>query len=613
MHLRLIEIENFRGIRSLSLKLDVITAIFGEGSFGKSSLVEALQVCLSLPTTDSRLPQFTLEDFHVPPGQDEPQARKLSITLTFRESTPGEWTSAEYACLEPVISKWRDGRQEISVRIEALRGESKSDRAHAEEQRGAEDHPPRGCDEEHPSSEQSPSLNREGSSDIETFCTFLKPDRSPIFGADVEKCLMHLRTICPVIALRWHETKTKKNATQPGENASADTVTGAADEMSKGDRYILSVYKKALSQPDRLTREELSEAIEALSQMQGRFQLADPGRIARYKLLIDEIRESATHFTPFAENGSRLSRFGDLHQVVALLAIVGTLLESRGVTELPTHAQPIIAAENLETNLHPIALGCLWDLLAQMPLQKLVVTNSDDLLASVPLKALRRIVRRREGLEVFSVGSNTLTIDDMRRIGYHLRLNRADAIMNRCWLFVEGESEGWLLPEIAHILGYDFKSEGVRCVEFAQCGIEPMIKLAHDLGIEWHLFSDGDQAGQHYVEIARRFLNGQPFASRISCMKELDIEHHLCKHGFLDVYKKAAGPHINRNDSAHSIVKSAVKRNSKPALILKVIEAAQERGASSVSSLLTHAVEICISSARRCEPDFLVLSHPRTL
>lgn len=581
MHLRLIEIENFRGIRSLSLKLDVITAVFGEGGFGKSSLVEALQICLS-PTTNGLLPQFRIEDFHVPPGQDEPQARKLSITLTFRESTPEEWASKDYAGLKNVIGQWRDGRREVAVRIDALRDPKQT-----------------------------------GDSEIESYCTFLKPDRNPVFGADVEQCLKILRTLCPVIALKWHDQRTESTVTKSArEGATSETnstADGTTSNLTEGDRYILSVYKKAISQPDRLTKEELSGAIEALSQMAGRYQLDDPGRIARYQLLVNEIRENATHFAPFVASGARLSRFGDLHQVVALLAIVGTLLETRGTIELPIQAQPIIAAENLETNLHPIALGCLWDLLAQMPVQKLIVTNSDDLLSAIPLKSLRRVVRRRQGLEVFSVGSNSLTIDDIRRIGYHLRLNRADAIMNRCWLFVEGESEGWLLPEMGHILGYDFKSEGVRCVEFAQCGLEPLIKLAHDLGIEWHLVSDGDQAGQHYVEIARRFLNGHDFNSRISCMRELDIEHHLCKNGFLDIYKKAAGPHINRNDSVHTVVKSAVKRNSKPALILKVIEAAQERGVSSVSPLLSHAVETCISLARRCEPEFLVLSHQKNL
>lgn len=607
MHLRLIEIENFRGIKSVSLKLDVITAVFGEGSFGKSSLIDALKLCLSATNGDA-LPKLSLSDFHLPPGKDDSQATSLSITLTFREGTPYEWSSDAYRELEPIISDWREGRRELCMRIQAqLKADTKL---------------------------------------VETTCAFLKPDRSQIYNIDVVKLFNTIRNLCPLIALSWHDTahtsqvlnstnnhnaatgknpsatttgsignattattaSTADGATQTPDGTTGNASNGFAGNFSESERYILSVYKKAISQPDRLSREELAAALDALSSLQGKYPVSESGRIAKYQLLINEIREASTRLPKGKGGEVRLSTFGDVHQVTALLAIVGTILEARGTIELPESTEPIVAFENLETNLHPIALACIWDLLAQIPVQKLMISNSDDLLANVPLRSLRRVVRKREGLNVYAVGSNSLNKDDMRRLGYHIRLNRADAIMNRCWLLIEGESEGWLLPEMAHVLGYDFKSEGVRCIEFAQCGIEPMIKLAQDLGIEWHLLSDGDRAGQSYLAIARRFLRGEPFANRISCMKELDIEHHLAKHGFLNVYAEAAGPQHRGKDSLHALVRSAVKRNSKPSLILKVIEHAQESGISTVSPLLSHVVETCIMLARRIEPDYAIFS-----
>ena len=39
-----------------------------------------------------------------------------------------------------------------------------------------------------------------------------------------------------------------------------------------------------------------------------------------------------------------------------------------------------------------------------------------------------------------------------------------------------------------------YDDEGIRIMEFAQCGVEPLIKLADDLGIAWHLIADGDSA-----------------------------------------------------------------------------------------------------------------------
>ncbi|MBX9670007.1 MAG: ATP-dependent endonuclease [Candidatus Obscuribacterales bacterium] len=563
MHLRLVEIENFRGIKQLSLKLDVITAVFGEGSFGKTSLVEALQLCLTSGPGDnvaSQIPSFSKQDFHAPPGQDEPQAKRLAIGLTFRESTRHQWNESEYEALHPVINEWRDGRREISLRIEA---------------------------------------EITSSDTIESRCVFLNSKQFPLRISNSEEILTSIRQMSPVIALGWHDTK---YSALPPDGHSART------DMSVGNRYLLSLYRKAIFQPDRLTRDELIAAMDAISELEGKFPGAEAGRIERYQRYIEEIRETTSRFTPLIDNKSRLARFGDLHQLVALIAIVGTLLEARGTIDIPRSTEPIVAIANPETNLHPIALASFWDLLAQIPVQKLLVTNSDDLLSSVPLKSLRRIVREKEGLKVYNVQSKTLTTDDIRRIGYHLRLNRADAIMNRCWLLVEGESEGWLLPEMAHILGYDFKSEGIRCVEFAQCGLEPLIKLAQDLGIQWHLLVDGDRAGQSYIYSARRFLRGdEEFTTRISSMSELDIEHHLCRHGFLPVYTEAAGPRIKRNDSQNTIVKSAVKRNSKPFLMLKVIEYAQEHGIATVSPLLNNVVETCVALARREEPEYAVL------
>ncbi len=563
MHLRLVEIENFRGIKRLSLKLDVITAVFGEGSFGKTSLVEALQLCLTPGPAGyegSQVPTFSKQDFHAPPGQDEPQATRLSIALTFRESTRNQWNESGYETLHPVINDWRDGRREISLRIEAEIGEGDT---------------------------------------IESQCVFLNPKQFPLQISNEEEIIRSIRQMSPIIALGWHDTKYGALPSFEGNAAN--------NQLSVGDRYLLSLYRKAIFQPDRLTRDELISAMDAISELEGRFPGAEAGRIARYQRYIEEIRETTSHFTPLLDKKSRLARFGDLHQLVALIALVGTLLEARGTIDIPRSTEPIVVVANPETNLHPIALASFWDLLAQIPVQKLLVTNSDDLLSSVPLKSLRRIVREKEGLTVYNVKSGTLNTDDIRRIGYHLRLNRADAIMNRCWLFVEGESEGWLLPEMAHILGYDFKSEGIRCVEFAQCGLDPLIKLAQDLGIQWHLLVDGDRAGQSYVYAARRFLSDDEFSTRISAMKELDIEHHLCRNGFLPVYEEAAGPHIRRTDSQNVIVKSAVKRNSKPFLMLKVIEYAQVHGMATVSPLLNHVVETCVRLARREEPEYAVL------
>lgn len=63
-------------------------------------------------------------------------------------------------------------------------------------------------------------------------------------------------------------------------------------------------------------------------------------------------------------------------------------------------------------------------------------------------------------MAVHGLAEGALTVDEMRRVGYHIRVNRASSVFARCWLLVEGETESWLLPEIARLIGYDLPAEG---------------------------------------------------------------------------------------------------------------------------------------------------------
>lgn len=593
MHLRLIEIENFRGIKKLALKLDVVTAIFGEGSFGKTSLLEALQMCLTSGSGNGDFPVFQIEDFHVPPG-DEPAATRLSITMKFREGVPHQWSNEHHTDLQSVMSDWRDGRREVALQVVATR-----------KQDGL----------------------------IETDCKFIDAMERPIYIENISPVLRALRELNPVLILRspyMSHPAALPDSVQDSDASSSDESVEPSSPLLPAEQYVLSLYKKALSQPDRLTRKELADSIEALSGIGDSYAGVTEGRSDRYKHLVKEIAETATRYAPGVNLKMRLARLTDSHQVVALLALIGTLLEVRGTLKFNDAADPIFAIENLEANLHPIVLASIWDLIAQIPVQKLIITNSDDLLACVPIRSLRRVVRHAKGSTVYDVQTNSLSTDDIRRIGYHLRLNRSDAILARCWLLVEGESEFWLMPGFAHILGYDFRSEGVRLVEFAQCGIEPLIRLAKDLGIEWLMVADGDNSGQAYATMARNMTYQREYGMRIHCMQELDIEHHLCKTGFLDVYQEAAGHghgggydqrgrghefshergqdrgknRRRQDDSIHGIVKDAVKRRSKPNMIMKVIEEGQNRGVQCVSPFLRNVVESAVKLARSAEPEF---------
>ena len=76
MHLAFIEIEQFRGIRKLSVALSPVTAIIAENNFGKTSLLNALLICLGVATKGTEF-DFDDNDFHVETGEPAQRASKL--------------------------------------------------------------------------------------------------------------------------------------------------------------------------------------------------------------------------------------------------------------------------------------------------------------------------------------------------------------------------------------------------------------------------------------------------------------------------------------------------------------------------------------------------------
>ena len=120
--------------------------------------------------------------------------------------------------------------------------------------------------------------------------------------------------------------------------------------------------------------------------------------------------------------------------------------------------------------------------------QKIIATHSGTLLARARLSSTRRLTRHDGVVKEWRVPEGALSADELRRYSYHLRSRRAAASFARCWLLVEGETEYWLIDELARVCGYELASEGVTCVEFAQCGVSAVLKVAGHLGIEWHFW-----------------------------------------------------------------------------------------------------------------------------
>ncbi|MBS1828375.1 MAG: DUF2813 domain-containing protein [Acidobacteria bacterium] len=546
MYLRAFRVENFRGIVFASLSFDKTTVLVGENDCGKSSILEALAIALGVGADGQK---FAFERHHAHlDGEDPPPVR---IALTLEEDAPGQWNSTLPKKLKLWVTRWSAPRT-LYVEVQAAwPGEGEP---------------------------------------IVTWGARTKRN-GPLLCVNSPELIEWVRRISPLLWLRGgivSSTPAPQNGVQAHSgNVEIDQMIDAVEE-----HYRSIVAGTSLDPSVEL--EKGYAAARSLLEQSGSTVTTTWGRLGP---ALEEI--TGQQRVPSASTPGPPRYHGGAAQKIGLLLLVGAALRS-GYLVAPGTA-PVILIEDPEAHLHPMTLASVWGILEQIRWQKIVATHSGTLLSGAPLSSIRRLMREKGVVLEFSVPPGKLTSEELRRWSYHIRSRRASAMFARCWLLVEGETEFWLLPELARILGYDLAVEGVTCVEFAQSGLTSLIKVAQNLGIEWHLLSDGDEAGQHYREMARPFFDLEEQARHITILAERDIEQCFWQHGFANIYKKAAFPNAKSMPKGNpkSTILQAVGRTSKPYLALQILEAVAEAGPGRVPAVLRRAIETAIDLARR--------------
>lgn len=541
MTLRRIEIEGFRGIRRMTLDLDGTTTLIGENSCGKTSVLDALELALGHRSTPFVLGPL---DFHLPSGEGAVPVARIVLRFTFED----------------------EARRATVAELTADR-----------------------------SADGSP---------VPAAARLLGRDGRELFPGDTEAFAAFQRKH-PALRVRFArpERTGAPEADPPPLPGPPEGSRRDGEVTMRLRRTVESAYRK-FSGSWRPHPSELREPTEAARALAERWS-ERLGLPAKSTARATEVLAQTPVVLGATDPLRAEAREGTGMQSLALLMLLGAMVDAEHGTPVETGAEPIVLIEEAEAHLHPILAARVFRLIDRVPGQKVLTTNSGDLLASVPLHAIRRLVRSEAGVAVHAVAQDALTVDEMRRVGYHIRINRASSVFARCWLLVEGETESWLLPEVARVLGYGFPAEGIRCVEFAQCGIAPILKTARGLGLEWHLLADGDDAGKHYVRAARAFLSGEPDRERITGFREPDVEHYLWGAGYASVYEQAARrtgvlPALfgRRRVPAGAVIDRALKLHGKPRMALEVAEAMTAPGSPGVPRLLAAVVEKVVRLAR---------------
>ncbi|BBL90567.1 ATP-dependent endonuclease [Vibrio rotiferianus] len=540
MRLERIEISGFRGIKRLSLSFDELTTLIGENTWGKSSLLDALS--LALPA-DGSLYQFEMTDFHVDYAISHPQTQHLQIILCFKAQDKHEANAGRYRRIKPTWCINEDNEHVIYYRL---------------------------------------SATRDGHN-ITTKYAFLNCDGEPKQLHHSDKLAVELMTLHPVIRLRDSRRFPQQNHVN-GDSKNA-----------RIEKRIDNTCRRLFAMPGHVNKGEVRSSLDSMQTLVEHyfaFRSVKKGNPRKP-------RDGLFYASPSAEKG--LSQFlrdtNNKQTRLLLMGLLNAYLQAKGPNDLRRCARPILTIEDPEGRLHPTHLSRAWGLLQLLPMQKILTTNSARLLGSVPLASIRRLVRLSDRTMARSLNTNRFSVDQLRRIGFHIRFHRAGALFARCWLLVEGETEVWLFNELARQCGYDLAAEGVQIVEFAQSGLKSLIKVAQGFGIDWHVVTDGDPAGKKYANTVRAHLEHDQERHRLTELPDRDIEHFLYNNGFEIFFKDIIKVPHEHPIPAKKVVNRVLKKHAKPDLALAIVAHCEEKGMECIPVLLRWTLKRVVTMA----------------
>ena len=536
MLLERVEIVGFRGINRLSLMLEQNNVLIGENAWGKSSLLDALTLLLS-PEFD--LYHFVRDDFWFPPGDIQGREHHLHIILTFRETEPGRHRVRRFRPLQRCWVPCDDGYHRVFYRLEGELAEDDS---------------------------------------VMTLRSFIDGEGEALVLEEIDELARHLVRLMPVLRLRDARFMRRiHNGTVPH-----------SPQIEITARQLDFLSRELVSHPQNLSDGQIREGLSAMVQLLEHYFAEQSSAQTRHRLMRRRSHDEQRSWRYLDIINRMIDKPGGRSHRVILLGLFSTLLQAKGTVRLDRDARPLLLIEDPETRLHPIMLSVAWHLLNLLPLQRVTTTNSGELLSLTPVEQVCRLVRESSRVSAWRLGPGGMNAEDSRRIAFHIRFNRASSLFARCWLLVEGETETWVINELARQCGHHFDAEGVKVIEFAQSGLKPLIKFARRMGIQWHVLVDGDEAGKKYAATVLGLLNNDRELERdhLTSLPAMDMEHFMYRQGFDDVYHRVAQIPDNVPMNMRRVITKAIHRSSKPDLAIEVAMEAGRRGVDAVPTLL---------------------------
>lgn len=498
MKVRRLQIENFRGIKSLDLILGDTTVLIGENNTGKTAILDALRFALK-DIRSRKGSAFDTYDFHLATAASEPMtAPAIRIRVTFQEDVAGEWGGTLLGTLQRarLLQADETGRGMVIFEVTAAFDPVAKDFLHNWQ-----------------------FLNSAGlalAGLAENSIGILQNAVSYYYLAALRDAGRHFDPRGPF----WRPFL-KDSQLSPTAQAEIEGKLREVNELIVASHETFANVSSRLDDIAKVVPvggEENTVSIEAV-----------PGR------LFDMLSKAQVNLTAGTGAKVPLGRHGEGTQSLSVLMLFHAFLSTW------SSGTPFIALEEPEAHLHPSATRALWKLLEALPGQKIISSHSGDLLSEAPSDSVVRLYRKQGEIASSRLADAGLDPDELRRFNFHIRQARGELLFARCWILGEGETEMTLIPEVARALDLDLEQSGIRCVQHRHAGIDVFLKVANCLGIGVVGICDNDDQGGADMTKLKVFLERRGHAEALFVTSEKAIEGYLCAQGFDNVYTSYLG------------------------------------------------------------------------
>ncbi len=550
MRLISLEVTNYRAIRHGALHFTDTTILIGENKSGRSSLMEALTKILG--ETDPYYPEFQPYHYHRI-GEDDSYAGAIVIKIRFSEKMLGQWDGNAFAPLHGLISQSTEKKRTLVL---GLRSDPKAERE--------------------PSQFELVEPIKEVSTRDRNLISWLRKTNQVTHLRPGMLTGYGLKLDLPIIEMTYPNALLRSLAEEI-QRTSWEVLTHSSMNINRSiERGFAAVQQLFEILENREGRKESSTTTLKVREI---VQMINWEEIGSISLLI--------------------KKFNGIAEKLGILLLINAFIRS-DPGESRAKTNPILIIEDPEAHLHPMAVASLAMLMGKIRWQMIAITYSGKLLGSFPLRTIRRIVRRLGVITEYKAHENNFNTEELRRLGFHLRSNHSMAPFARLWMLVEGESEFWIIPQLARIMGYNFDLEGIVTMNFTHSGLRPLIKYAKQLGIKWHVLVDGDTAGERYQQEVMKFTSVEDTDNHLTFLEEQDIENYFWSNGFEELYRRMArmqGPEDSTTDREQTL-RRAIRNHSKPFLALCVVESIVGKDSKAIPKQLADMIVKCIEQAR---------------